>query len=98
MAWPNGVLMNVNFPKLMSDQIKGIRVARQGRRPSGIEIVPIKDPVGRAYLWIGDYLSDDALHPGTDLAATRAGEISVTPLHLDLTHRATLKKLQKVFP
>jgi 5'-nucleotidase len=97
VAWPNGILMNVNFPKLMSDEIKGIRVARQGRRPSGIEIVPIKDPVGRGYLWIGDYLSDDALKPDTDLAATRAGMISVTPLHLDLTHQATLKKLKRVF-
>jgi len=86
VEWPRGVLMNVNFP-----------IVRQGRRASGIEIVPIKDPLNRPYLWIGDFLSDEALRPDTDLAATRAGAISVTPLHLDLTHGAALSKLKKAF-
>ena len=97
VAWPDGVLMNVNFPKLPSAQVNGIRVARQGRRPSGIEIVPTKDPVGRSYLWIGDYISDESLEEDTDLYATRNGEISITPLHLDLTHAAAFKRLKKVF-
>jgi 5'-nucleotidase len=98
VSWPDGVLMNVNFPNLPSAQVRGVRVARQGRRPGGIEIVPTTDPVGRSYLWIGDYMSDDAVQPETDLAATRAGHIAVTPLHLDLTHGKTLKSLQTVFP
>ena len=72
IAWPDGVLMNVNFPNLLSAEVKGIRVARQGRRPGGIEIVPTTDPVGRSYLWIGDYISDKSLESDTDLAATRA--------------------------
>jgi 5'-nucleotidase len=97
IAWPDGVLMNVNFPKILSAEVKGIRVARQGRRPGGIEIVPTTDPVGRSYLWIGDYISDESLESDTDLAATRRGYISVTPLHLDLTHTATFKRLKKVF-
>jgi 5'-nucleotidase len=97
VAWPDGVLMNVNFPKLPSAHVNGIRVARQGRRPSGIEIVPTKDPVGRSYLWIGDYISDESLEEDTDLYATRNGEISITPLHLDLTHAAAFKRLAKVF-
>jgi 5'-nucleotidase len=89
--------MNVNFPKIVSAEVKGIRVARQGRRPGGIEIVPASDPVGRSYLWIGDYISDESLEPDTDLAATRRGYISVTPLHLDLTHQSTLKRLRRAF-
>jgi 5'-nucleotidase len=93
--WPKGVLMNVNFPNIAVTDVTGVQVVRQGRRAAGIEVVPIKDPMGRPYLWIGDFLSDDALNPGTDLAATRAGAISVTPLHLDLTHGATLAKFKK---
>ncbi len=96
VEWPKGVLMNVNFPNVPAPEVAGVQVVRQGRRAAGIEIVPIKDPLGRPYLWIGDFLSDDSVSPGTDLAATRAGAISVTPLHLDLTHGATLAKLKKV--
>ena len=95
IEWPKGVLMNVNFPNVPANEVMGVQVVRQGRRTSGIEVVSIKDPLGRPYLWIGDFLSDDAVNPGTDLAATRAGAISVTPLHLDLTHGATLAKLKK---
>jgi 5'-nucleotidase len=95
VEWPKGVLMNVNFPNVSAEEVTGVQVVRQGRRAAGIEIVPIKDPLGRPYLWIGDFLSDDARNRGTDLAATRAGAISVTPLHLDLTHGAALAKLKK---
>jgi len=98
VEWPRGVLMNVNFPIVPpAADIAGVRFVRQGRRAAGIEIVPIKDPLNRPYLWIGDFLSDDAVRPDTDLAATRAGAIAVTPLHLDLTHGATLAKLKKAF-
>jgi 5'-nucleotidase len=97
VEWPRGVLMNVNFPIVPPAEVTGVQFVRQGRRAAGIEIVPIKDPLNRPYLWIGDFLSDDAVRPDTDLAATRAGAISVTPLHLDLTHGATLAKLKKAF-
>jgi len=97
VEWPRGVLMNVNFPVVPPAKAAAVQFVRQGRRTAGIEIVPIKDPLNRPYLWIGDFLSDDAVGPDTDLAATRAGAISVTPLHLDLTHGATLAKLKKAF-
>ncbi|HTO85398.1 MAG TPA: 5'/3'-nucleotidase SurE [Methylomirabilota bacterium] len=97
VEWPRGVLINVNFPNVPAAEVAGIRLVRQGRRAGGIEIVPIKDPVGRPYLWIGDFLSDESLDRDTDLAATRAGAISITPLHLDLTHGAMLGRLKKVF-
>jgi 5'-nucleotidase len=97
VEWPRGVLMNVNFPIVPPAEVTGVQFVRQGRRAAGIEIVAIKDPLNRPYLWIGDFLSDDAVRPDTDLAATRAGAISVTPLHLDLTHGATLAKLKKAF-
>jgi len=95
VQWPRGVLMNVNFPFAEASGGAEIRFVRQGRRAAGIEVVPAQDPLGRPYLWIGDFVSDDSVGPDTDLAATRAGAISVTPLHLDLTHSAMLRKLRK---
>jgi len=97
VQWPRGVLMNINFPYTTAANVAGIRFVRQGRRAAGIEIVPTKDPLGRPYLWIGDFLSDESIGPDTDLAAIRAGAIAVTPLHLDLTHSAMLGKLRKAF-
>jgi 5'-nucleotidase len=97
VAWPRGVLMNVNFPNVPAASVTGSRVVRQGRREGGIAVVEAFDPVGRPYLWIGDFSSDASVDPDTDLAAVMQGEIAVTPLHLDLTHDATRRDIQKVF-
>ena len=95
--WPAELLVNVNFPPAAPDEITGIRVCRQGRRDTAIQIIEGKDPGGRGYLWLGDFLSDETSQADTDLAAITEGAIAVTPLHLDLTHQATLKQLAGVF-
>lgn len=97
LNWPKGVLMNINFPSVATAAVKGVHFVRQGRRAAGIEIIPTKDPVGRPYLWVGDFTSDDSVGRDTDLATVRNGAIAVTPLHLDLTHGAMLRQLQKAF-
>ena len=38
---------------------------------------------------------EDAEQKDTDIVAVRDGWISVTPLHLDLTHKAMLGRLHK---
>lgn len=94
IGWPKGVLMNVNFPNVAPEKIKEIRAVRQGRRIEGVQIRPFQDPVGRSYLWIGDFASDEPAEANTDLAAVTHDAISVTPLHIDLTHGASLKRLK----
>jgi len=39
-------------------------------------------------------VSDEA-EPGTDVAAMRAGKISVTPIYLDLTNHALIEELAR---
>ncbi|HEY9721175.1 MAG TPA: hypothetical protein V6D47_04130, partial [Oscillatoriaceae cyanobacterium] len=78
-------------PSLPADEIKGIRVVRQGfhayERGSVVEGT---DPRGRRYFWFG--LEDVEHTPGheTDLEAVSDGYIAVTPLQLDLTHYPSL--------
>ena len=79
------------------EQVQGVRPCRQGRRDEGTTIDEGVDPAGRPYLWIGNFLSDDSSDRGTDLAAIAEGAIGVTPLHMDMTHKATLKKLAGIF-
>ncbi|MGB8274154.1 MAG: 5'/3'-nucleotidase SurE [Alphaproteobacteria bacterium] len=96
-GWPRNVFINVNFPDIAADAVNGIRITRQGRRKLGDELVERRDPRGRPYYWIGAMRLEEAARPGTDIAAINAGAISVTPLYLDLTHEATIKKLKGAF-
>lgn len=95
MAWTPRTLVNINFPALMPDQVKGIRVAGQGLRDYGrLEIDERVDPRGFAYYWFSlAGVTPDTPTGETDLEAVRAGYVSVTPLHLDHTHRASLAGL-----
>ena len=87
-------LINVNFPALAPEAVKGIRVVRQGIRDYGrLRIVKNTDPRGYNYYWFG--LAPVVQTPGheTDLEAIADGYVTVTPLHLDLTHEASLERL-----
>jgi 5'-nucleotidase len=83
---PEGTLLNINFPK---DEIKGVRVTRQGIKNARPVITEHIDPRGKPYFWIGEeYFNSDAAD-GTDYHAVEQGYISVTPLKSDMTdHRA----------
>ena len=95
--WGRDLLINVNFPACDPDAVTGIEPCRHGSRDMGTAIEEGKDPGGRPYLWIGSYRSDDTRARNTDLAAVARKAIAVTPLHLDVTHRAALKRLQTLF-
>ena len=93
-----GTLINVNFPALRADEVKGIRVCRQGIRDYGrLSIVERTDPRGYNYFWFG--LGPMVQTPGhsTDLEAIEDGYVAVTPLHLDLTHDLSLQVLGQRF-
>lgn len=86
-----GTLVNVNFPALAPEAVKGVRVCRQGIRDYGrLRIIERKDPRGYPYYWFG--LAPTVETPGhvTDLEVIADGYIAVTPLFLDLTHEAGL--------
>jgi len=92
--WPPGVLMNVNFP---AGEPKGVRVAQQGFRDYGnINIVSRTDPRGFPYFWFGYGREVETPAHATDLEAVRGGWVSVTPLHLDMTHYPTIDRLRDV--
>ena len=91
-------VINVNFPALPADQVKGIRVVRQGfhdyARGSLVEGV---DPRGRPYYWFGLEDVEHTLDHGTDLEAVGEGYVSVTPLQVDLTHHASIGALAESY-
>ncbi|MFY9268353.1 MAG: 5'/3'-nucleotidase SurE [Candidatus Manganitrophaceae bacterium] len=90
-----GVFLNVNVPNLPRTEVKEVRMTSLGKRVFNKgSIIQKTDPRGKKYFWIG--LNGMTWEKGknTDQGATERGEISVTPLHLDLTHHATLARLR----
>ena len=55
------------------------------------------DPRGGAYYWNSYVPGEHQDDEDGDVSAIRSGYISVTPLHLDLTHEATRRKLAHQF-
>ncbi len=95
---PHRMLVNVNFPAIEPDRIKGIRVTRQGFHPPGrSRIVEGTDPRGYRYYWFGLHHHDPNTTDDSDLQAVAEDYISVTPLHFDLTHDASLTALADAF-
>ncbi len=97
-GWPIDVVVNVNFPDRDASKIDGVEVTRQGQR----DMVQLfaeerKDLRGGTYYWYGytGELSDPPA--GTDLRAIYEGRISVTPLHLALTHEDAIAPLSAAF-
>jgi 5'-nucleotidase len=91
-------LLNVNFPPLAPDAVRGIRVCAQGLRDyDRVRFDRREDPRGFPYYWLA--LGRVAHVPGiaSDLDAIEDGFVSVTPLHLDLTHAPSLAALGQAY-
>ena len=91
-------LVNVNFPALPPDRGQG----RPGRPPGPARLWPARivqrtDTRGYDYYWFG--LGPMIQTPGheTDLEAIADGYVTVTPLHLDLTHEQSLAALANLY-
>ncbi|MFZ4758554.1 MAG: 5'/3'-nucleotidase SurE [Burkholderiaceae bacterium] len=85
---PGPVLLNVNIPNLPYDRIGGTVATRLGKRHHAEEVIKARNPRGDVVYWIGPAGSAKDAGPGTDFHAVAAGQVSVTPLHIDLTATA----------
>ncbi len=97
VGWPKDVVMNVNFPALPAAEVTEVEVTRQGFRDAHVRHSEKRtDLRGREYYWMGFRRETSKPADGTDLRAVYDGRISVTPLHIDLTHLPSVNDLKKV--
>jgi 5'-nucleotidase len=87
---PADTLFNINLPAIPAADVKGTKLTRLGRRVFSDSIARMKDPWGKPIYWIGGGSVTWSEGEGTDIDAIRNGYVSVTPLHLDITHQARL--------
>lgn len=82
---PADTLLNVNIPKLTTDELKGIKVCRQAKAKWVEEFDQREDPYGRNYFWLtGEFVNMDH-GEDTDEWALKHGYASVVPVQFDLT-------------
>jgi 5'-nucleotidase len=87
---PGPWLLNVNIPNRPDAGELPRVVTRLGRRHASEPLVRQTSPRGDALYWIGPAGDAREAGPGTDFHATASGQVSVTPLQVDLTEHATL--------
>jgi len=83
-------LLNVNIPNLPDDQIKGVKVARLGRRHAAERVITQTSPRGETMYWIGSAGPAKDEGEGTDFHAAQQGYMAITPLQVDLTNHESL--------
>jgi 5'-nucleotidase len=86
-------ILNVNVPDVPFSELRGIQVTRLGTRHMAEPTIKSVDPRGRRIYWIGMPGLEQDAGPGTDFYAVNTGYVSITPLHLDLTHYKVLDEL-----
>ena len=90
---PDGVLLNVNFPKLPEEKIKGIRVCRQAKASWKESFDKRQTPHGRDYYWLtGTFVNEDK-GEDTDEWALENGYISLVPVQFDLTAHHAIQQI-----
>ena len=93
---PSGTLLNVNFPPKIAGNIKGFKMARQGKE------YWIEDPEERhhpaeshSYYWLGAKLAEFEEHEESDVTWLRKGYVTAVPVHIgeltDYNHLASRK-------
>lgn len=90
---PKGVILNVNFPKLPKNEIKGIKICRQANAKYVEKFDKRISPFGKEYYWLaGDF---ECLDKGedTDEWALKNGYVSIVPVQFDLTAHHAITEL-----
>jgi len=81
---PPGTYLNVNFPARPSDQIKGVLVTRQDKRPADEHYAKKASPEGKTGYW-SVYRPLTGGEKDSDTWALTQGYISITPMSIDQT-------------
>ncbi len=90
---PHGVAMSVNVPSIPPNEIKGIKMTRQGTTNLREEFDRRSDPRGNIYYWrAGDPIAFEEAS-GCDSWFLSQGYITITPIRCDLTAYDVLGEL-----
>lgn len=91
------LILNVNFPAVPDNLIKGIKVCRQAYAKYEEDFVERNDPNKRKYYWLtGKFVNFDRGRD-TDVWALEHNYVSVVPVQFDMTNYVLKSKLEKTW-
>lgn len=92
----NGYCLNVNIPAIPAEEIKGIKVCRQGNGFWEKDFQKRQDPLGNDYYWLSGNFNN--LDPGTDtdIWALTNNYVAVVPTKFDLTNHQVIDELKSL--
>ncbi len=88
-------ILNVNVPDVPLTELHGVQVTRLGTRHLAEPTIKTEDPRHRKIYWVGLPGPEQDAGPGTDFHAVNNNYVSITPLHLDLTHYKMMNELSR---
>ncbi|HXB09725.1 MAG TPA: 5'/3'-nucleotidase SurE [Puia sp.] len=91
------LILNVNFPAVPDNLIKGIKICRQAYAKYEEDFVERNDPNSRKYYWLtGKFVNFDRGRD-TDVWALEHNYVSVVPVQFDMTNYVLKSKLEKTW-
>ncbi|OQC47498.1 MAG: 5'-nucleotidase SurE [Candidatus Marinimicrobia bacterium ADurb.Bin030] len=91
---PERTLLNINVPNVPKEQIRGIRITRQGMATFAELFDRRVDPRNRIYYWMDGKKAELEEGEDVDDVAIRENLISITPVKYDLTNYEFIPELQ----
>ena len=100
---PQGICLNVNFPKLATASgeeglkaYRGVRVCRMAKGTWGSEVTKCHHPRGYDYWWmVGHYQNDEPDAEDTDNWALNHGYVAITPTRIDVTAYEAIDRIRE---
>ncbi len=92
---PTNRLINVNVPDLAIEELASTRITRLGARHHAEDMIKQQDPRGQWVYWLGPPGQEQDAGQGTDFFAIEKGEVSITPLQVDLTAYESLPAMEQ---
>lgn len=93
---PKGIVLNVNIPKLLKEEIKGVRVCKQANGKWEENFDERINPHGKKYYWLSGYFNNMDTSEDADEVALSEGYISIVPVKFDLTAYEYLQNLKRI--
>ena len=91
---PTNTTLNVNVPKLVFNDLKGIKVCSQAHAYWEDKFDSRKDQFGRPYYWLTGEFSGVDQRKDTDLFYLKQGYATIVPTHFDLTNYTAIDALK----
>ncbi len=90
---PDGIVLNVNFPKISEEPYKGIKVCRQARANWKEKFDKRTNPIGKEYFWLTGVFENLDAGEDTDEFWLQKNYVSLVPTQFDLTAHYMIQKL-----